>query len=95
MFIGMWNFCDDYGNHPASLKTLKMQLFPADDIPLVEIETYITELHEQELIFTYGANGKEYWHVTGWHHQKIERPSRKFPDHEGENSLIIRQSFTD
>jgi hypothetical protein len=24
LFIGMWNFCDDGGNHPASAKTLKV-----------------------------------------------------------------------
>ena len=31
LFIGMWNFCDDYGVHPASLRKLKMEIFPGDD----------------------------------------------------------------
>lgn len=86
LFIGMWNFCDDNGNHPASTKTLKMQIFPGDDIPPNEIENCVDELHREGLIFTYNNNGKEYWHVTGWNHQKIDKPSVKYPSHEDENS---------
>ena len=80
MFIGMWNFCDDHGNHPASYKTLKMEVFPGDDISTSEIEIYVNELLKNELIVKYdGGNGREYWHVTGWHHQKIDKVSAKHP----------------
>lgn len=80
MFIGMWNFCDDAGNHPASFKTLKMEVFPGDEISLAQIEEYATELLKNKLIVAYdGGNGREYWHVTGWHHQKIDRPNPKHP----------------
>ena len=93
MFVGMWNFCDDYGNHPASAKTVKMEIFPADDIPLETIQSYIEELHIQDLMLTYQNNNKQYWHVKGWHHQKIDKPSQKYPKFDDVNSTIIRRSF--
>lgn len=80
LFIGMWNFCDDAGNHPASFKTLKMEVFPGDNISIDEIEAFTNELIKNRLIVTYtGEDGREYWHVTGWQHQKIDRPTLKHP----------------
>lgn len=79
LFVGMWNFCDDGGNHPASAKTLKMQIFPGDDIAASQIESYISELLSNGLLSEYTAEGRKYWHVTGWKHQKIDRPSYKHP----------------
>lgn len=79
LFIGMWNFCDDGGNHPASAKTLKAEVFPADDITSSSIQELVNELVSNGLIFEYEAAGKRYWHVTGWHHQKIEKPNFKHP----------------
>lgn len=80
MFIGMWNFCDDYGNHPASYKTLKMEVFPGDEISLAEIEGLTKELIKNGLLIEYdGGNGRRYWHVTGWHHQKVDKPNSKHP----------------
>ena len=79
LFVGMWNFCDDGGNHPASAKTIKMQIFPGDDIAASQIESYISELLSSGLLSEYTAEGRKYWHVTGWKHQKIDKPSYKHP----------------
>lgn len=80
LFIGMWNFCDDGGNHPASIKSLKMQVFPGDDFSTDQIQGWVEEIIKNRLLVTYeGSDGKQYWHVTGWHHQKIDRPSFKYP----------------
>lgn len=79
LFVGMWNFCDDGGNHPASAKTLKMQIFPGDDIAASQIESYISELLSSGLLSEYTVEGRKYWHVTGWKHQKIDKPSYKHP----------------
>lgn len=79
LFVGMWNFCDDGGNHPASAKTLKMQIFPGDDIAIHQVEVMVGELIEAGLLQQYTADGRNYWHVTGWKHQKIDRPSYKHP----------------
>lgn len=79
LFIGVWNFCDDGGNHPASCKTLKAEVFPGDDITAAEIDALVGELLTNDLLVEYEAAGKRYWHVTGWHHQKIEKPNFKHP----------------
>lgn len=79
MFIGMWNFCDDGGNHVASFKQLKMQIFPSDEITISQIEGMVTELINNDLIAQYTVNNKVYWHVLGWGHQKIDKPNYKLP----------------
>ena len=85
LFIGLWNFCDDGGNHVASLKQLKMQIFPSDDISIDQIGFMVDELIKNELITQYVVNNKNYWHVLGWHHQKIEKPNYKHPAYSESN----------
>jgi hypothetical protein len=80
LFIGMWNFCDDRGVHPASTKTLKAEVFPADDITADQIGGLVTEMIRQGLLSEFEAQGRRWWAVTGWHHQMINRPSTsKYP----------------
>jgi len=80
LFIGMWNFCDDGGNHPASAKSIKMQVFPGDEsISSADISAMVDELMDAGLVIEYESGSKSYWHVTGWHHQKIEKPNIKHP----------------
>ena len=79
LFIGLWNFCDDGGNHPASTKTLKMEVFPGDCFPDSAIKDMVDELLKNGLIIEYVVENKGYWHVTGWHHQKIEKPNKRYP----------------
>jgi hypothetical protein len=83
MFIGLWNFCDDGGNHPASPKTLKGEVFPTDNISAETIAELIGELFRNGLLIEYEVDGKRYWHVTGWHHQKIDQPTFKHPCPDG------------
>ena len=79
-FIGMWNFCDDNGVHPASCKTLKAQIFPADDLTAADVQSLIKELLQQRLIVEFHAENRTWWWVTGWRHQLINRPSKsRFP----------------
>jgi hypothetical protein len=91
LFIGMWNFCDDYGVHPASLKQAKMEVFPGDDLTTKDISKLVDELLGSGLIGKFRVPddstgelqvlaGKEFWFVTGWHHQRIDRPTFKYPD---------------
>lgn len=98
LFIGMWNFCDDGGNHPASVKTLKMLIFPSDDITIPQIQSMIDELVTTGLLVQYTDNNKNFWHVTGWGHQKIEKPTYKFPRYNGtktESAQTDSQPFDD
>ena len=79
-FIGLWNFCDDNGVHPASCKTLKAQIFPADDLTAADVQSLIKELLQQRLIVEFHAENRTWWWVTGWRHQLINRPSKsRFP----------------
>jgi uncharacterized phage protein (TIGR02220 family) len=80
MFIGMLNFCDDHGVHPASIKRLKMEVFPSDELSNDAIQAMIDELVKVGLLYPYEIEGKGYWQVTGWaKHQKIEKPTYRHP----------------
>lgn len=79
LFIGLWNFCDDNGIHRFSPKTIKMEIFPGDEIKITQIENWLDELKRNGLIKTYHVENKQYLIVTGWHHQKIDRPNPKHP----------------
>lgn len=79
LFIGLWNFCDDAGNHVASAKTIKANVFPGDDIMSSSIQGLLDELSANGLIVYYSFENKDFLHVTGWHHQKIDRPTYKHP----------------
>ncbi len=76
LFIGMWNFCDDRGVHPVAYKTLKAEVFPADDLLSSDVERLIAEVMAQGLLSEFEAEGRRWWFVTGWHHQVINRPSK-------------------
>lgn len=98
LFIGMWNFCDDAGIHPASAKTLKAEVFPSDDITSGEVESLVAELVLNDLLLEYEVGGKKYLHVTGWsRHQKIEKPNFKHPkpDSTGNRRPVADQSPSD
>lgn len=95
LFIGLWNFCDDAGNHVDSDRTIKAQIFPGDDISSTDVRRMIDELSSNGLITLYASNGKGFLHITGWKHQKIERPSFKHPAFPGDVSSNDRRTFDD
>jgi len=84
LFVGLWNFCDDGGVHPYSVKRIKMEVFPSDAI---EIEPLIEELIRVGLLHDYTVRGKRFLYVTGWRHQKIEKPTYRYPRPEGWESM--------
>jgi len=75
LFIGMWNFCDDMGVHPAAYKTLKAEVFPGDDITSDDVKRMVGEIIQQGLLGEFEHEGRGWWYVTGWKHQLINRPS--------------------
>ena len=81
LFIGLWNFCDDHGVHQASLRRVKMEVFPGDDRTAEQIGAFVEELLDKGLLgeFT-GDDHRGYWYVTGWaKHQRIDKPTYRFP----------------
>lgn len=99
LFIGLWNFVDDGGNIVAASKAIKMKVFPGDDFSVSYVDDLISELLTNGLLVPYKVDGVVYWHVTGWKHQKIEKPSFKYPQFEEaaiiQNSTTIRRPFDD
>lgn len=86
LFVCMWCFCDDAGRHPANAKRLKMEVFPGDAFTDAEIQAMVSELLKAGLLSEYKHDNLAFWQVTGWKkHQKIDRPSYKYPpfDNEG------------
>ena len=93
LFVGMWNFADDHGRIPCSPKTLKAQIFPADDIDAANVRRMVDELSTNGLVRLYEVDGKEFLLVTGWHHQKIDkRQAAKYPDPPKERSSTVRRT---
>lgn len=74
MFVGMWNFADDAGRMPLSPKTIKAQVFPCDTLPLETITGMVEELAANDLVRHYTVDGKEFLQITGWYHQRIDKP---------------------
>ncbi|MCW5664027.1 MAG: hypothetical protein KIT35_09350 [Piscinibacter sp.] len=94
-FVGLWNFCDDHGVHPAKPKTLKAELYPMDDVTAADVGGWVQELIRVGLVreFEAAEDGERYWHVTGWdRHQKIDRPSYKHPAPPPQDSTSPRRA---
>lgn len=92
MFIGMWNFADDAGRYSYSPKTIKAQVFPGDDITVETIRGMVDELSANGLLLPYVVDGKEYLLITGWHHQKIDKPQKpRHPEPPKDHSPNVRR----
>jgi hypothetical protein len=80
LFIGMWNFADDYGRMAYAPATIKAQVLPGDTMEIQAIKDMLTELSSAGLILIYAVRGREYIEITGWSHQRIDRPHKpKYP----------------
>ncbi|ACL61074.1 hypothetical protein [Methylobacterium nodulans] len=73
LFIGIWNFCDDHGRAVFSARRLKAQIFPSDDFTAADVHGMLTELMSSGLIKIYVIEDREFFEVTGWHHQHVNR----------------------
>jgi hypothetical protein len=88
LFIGLWNFADDNGIHPASFIRLKAEVFPLDAFSEEDMSKWISELISNDLLQVYTAEDKAYWIVTGWkNHQRIDKPTYKYPPPLSDSSL--------
>ena len=96
LFVGLWTFCDDGGVHPASVRRLKMEVFPADAFDDATISGLLRELVSAGLVREYEANAERFWSVTGWQrHQRIDKPTIRHPPppDRAENSATIRRTL--
>jgi len=90
LFVGLWNFADDKGRHPDSPLQCKAEVFPADCFSLAEIRGMLDELSRNGLIKRYEFEGKGFFYIPGWHHQRIDKPQPpKYPDPFDERSQNV------
>lgn len=73
LFIGMWNFADDYGRLEFSPVSLKAKIFPGDNFTGTDVRDMLNELCSAGLLMIYSAKDKEYIEITGWHNQRIDK----------------------
>lgn len=80
LFIGMWNFADDYGRMEYSPISLKAKIFPGDSISADDVRELLSQLKAAKLLVVYSSDEKNFIEITGWHNQKIDkRQSSKIP----------------
>lgn len=77
LIIGIWNHADDGGGFEWKPLTLKMRIFPADNI---DVSALLSELEANDIVKKYDVDGKGYGAVRNfgkW--QKPKKPSRFCP----------------
>ncbi len=80
LFIGLWNFADDYGILENSNRRILGDVFPYDEKVLeVEIKKWKGELLKENLIVEIQFNGHSYLYIRSWNeHQKVAHPAKGF-----------------
>lgn len=100
LFIGLWNYVDDNGVGEDNLNLIRSDLFPREPIDAIEklITGGLTELSLKAQIVRYmdRRNGRRYFKVVNWHHQKINRPTAsKKPLPTSDDVILITDSVSD
>lgn len=75
LFIGSWNFADDFGFIKANPVLLKSQIFPYDSTLRIEqVHKFIKELCDKKLLIPYIHDGNNYYIVPNFlKHQLIDK----------------------
>ena len=87
--------CDDYGRMDARTKILKSRLFPLKDASESDMESWLTEMVEADLILIYYHDGKPFLQMKTWdRHQQVRNHKSKYPspDESNCNQLISNDS---
>jgi len=81
LFIGLWNFADDFGVQPLRPRTIRMQVFPGDTMENDSVRAMIEELAARGLVRIYTVDGVEYVAVPDWTQmQRVgKRAKRRYP----------------
>ena len=78
-FIGLWNFCDDYGFCLRSTRSILGDIFPYDEsVTEAKLNNWINELIEAKLIIPVDYKTKMLLFVKGWgEHQTVANKSKR------------------
>lgn len=97
-FAGLWTYLDDEGRGRADARLIHAALYAIDDTTTVQdVADDLDSLEKLGAVCRYETAGKTYIHATGWHHQKINRPtpSRIPPCPRCEHSLSTHGGLTE
>lgn len=76
-FIGLWVMGDDKGNVKLSLRKLRKQIFPFDDVTDDQFEGWLAELERVGCIKAYEIDGEEYVTSVNFDiYQTVKNPSK-------------------
>ncbi len=75
LFLGLWNFADDFGVQPLRPRTIRMQVFPGDSIDEAAIRGLIDELVARGLVRIFTVEGQDYLSVIHW--EQVQRVGRR------------------
>jgi len=94
-FIGLWNFCDDYGFCLSSLRSIIGDIYPYDEsVSEAKLKVWVAELVEQKLIIPVSYNGKHLFFVKGWgEHQTVQHKSKRSFVHVDDLKEVITTSL--
>ena len=74
LFVSLWLLADDYGNFRAVPRQIGGAVFWGRDDS--DAGAWLAELITSGLIQTYTVKGQSYAHISGWHHQKVDKPGK-------------------
>lgn len=91
LFIGLWNFCDDYGVCLDSNRKILGEVFPFDEnISEKRLEKWKNELITNKLVIPVEYDSTKYLIIRSWfEHQIVPNPSkRRYLDEEVQEKLM-------
>ena len=74
LFVGAWNFADDFGCLAGDAFQLKLKVLPTE---VEDADKLVAELFAAGLLEALRTpDGREFWHITNWSkHQRVSKPS--------------------
>lgn len=85
LYIGMWNFSDDFGVIKANPIWIKSKVFPFDDIQLSQFKKWLEMLERPGFnspggsvawAIPFSANGEAFYYLSNFsRHQRVDKPS--------------------
>ena len=98
MFLGLISHADDMGKGIGSSKSLKANIFPAEDISIKEIDSVKAEIQKHTRTRFYKVNGKEYYKLEKWksyqyvnHPQESAIPEPLSKEHDVNNTVTLHE----
>ena len=94
-FIGMWNFCDDYGFCLSSTRSIIGDIYPYDEsVTEQKLKSWLAELVEVKLLIPVDYKTKKLFFVKGWgEHQTVQHKSKRSFIHVDDLELVIKDSL--